>query len=676
MGTVDFGAFWVLLAMVLVPGVVASMAVYGPGTIPLPTRLAVVFALGYVVPGFVAYVLALLHILEPIVFFLVLGATTAALVVRARRLGGVRAHGHALVQEIRSEPWTAGVGLAVFVAILVLRVFYLPGAYTLRYWVDATEIADAGHIPHDTLMYGTFYPTVTSKVFLNVFNAGAVFAAGRGPFGPLGALLWIASVGLAASMWAVGRELGLRNLAPALPLLLVTNKTILATEITRDLGGYKAETFGRMLAFCALAIGVRAFRDRRRTDLLVTAVLLGVTMATHLVPFVVVVSMLGAYWVARVILDMDRRLVLSLGAASVIAGVALGGIILILPRGDIGLEGARGSQATTPAAGFDETYFLYTGNFRPLHDDASGPWYIRPKGVVEAFMAKGIHLGRGSPFHRSRIPIAIGLGIASLLLAAVMLRWFPEDLRPIGLVAVGLAGALLLVTLFFSYRYNLWVEGTFGVRRLFEYGSIPLVLLALAVLEVGVRALGRIRPMATVAAGAAIVVLVGAILIPRSHPGPKRAATAKRNVAIADIIHRLVPCQARILADVRTVGFFRAMTGRVGVLEGMGPYLRPPMLHDVDRLLLSARAFFADPATHADFLVDQGIDYVVLIKGIDVGYRAPVAAGSGEGLAELPFLRVITTGEGVQIYQVVGLARGTGFVDPIGVPGYRCDPLG
>jgi hypothetical protein len=679
MDTVDFAALAALFALVVVPGLGAALALYGPRRISLPTRLALVFALGFTVPGLVAYLLAVLHFLQPVPFFVVLGVVTAGLWVRALRLAKPTDHVRALVEEVRSEPWTLPIGLAVILAIAVLRFLYLPGPYTLRWWVDAMEIADAGRVPQYTLIYGGLYPSVTSKIFLNTFNAGAIFAAGREAYGPLAALAWIGSLGLAASLWAVGREVGLRILAPLLPLLVMSNKVFLDTAITRDLGGYKAETFGRMVGFCAVAVGIRALRDRgARTDLVVAAVLLAVTMATHLVPFLVAGALLGWYWVARMILDRQRRVLLVRGSAVLIIGGLVGAAILLLPRGDIGFQGAqRPQQYGSQGAAFDETFYLYTGKTRPVHDERLTPWYVPPTRLLNAFTGEALGLGPSSTLDGLRAPIAFALGPAGIALALVVLRWFPSDLRHAGLVAVGLAGSLFFFALYFSYRYSVWVGGTFGIRRLFEYGTLSVLLMALPLMEAGLRSLRRLRPATPVVLGALVVVVAAAILVPRSHPSSKRAATARRHAVVINTIRRTVPCNARILADQRTVGFFRATTGRVGVLEGMGPFLRPEILHEVVGLLLSARAFFEDPTANTDFLIDQGIDYVVLIKSIDVGYRGPVASRGGAHLRGVPFLRLVQEGEGTLVYRVEGLPGRTGFVDPAGYPGYRCeeDPL-
>ena len=113
--------------------------------------------------------------------------------------------------------------------------------------------------PAQTLQWGSTWTPTVSKVVLNSYHAGLSYAIGRAPLPAMGALLWVASTGLAAGLWALGRELGLRRLAPLLPLLTLA---VLNDELRRNLDVYTAENVGRMVAVCALVLGVRALRDR------------------------------------------------------------------------------------------------------------------------------------------------------------------------------------------------------------------------------------------------------------------------------------------------------------------------------------------------------------------------------------------------------------------------------
>src|SRR2546430_16380646 len=59
-------------------------------------------------------------------------------------------------------------------------------------------------------------------------------------------------------------------------------------ELTGDLVTFKAETFGRLLAFAGVALAVRALRRRKRLlDALLAGGLFAVGAATHLVPVLI-----------------------------------------------------------------------------------------------------------------------------------------------------------------------------------------------------------------------------------------------------------------------------------------------------------------------------------------------------------------------------------------------------
>ena len=177
-----------------------------------------------------------------------------------------------------------------------------------RYWADGLEIADAGRVPAQTLQWGATWTPTVSKVVLNSYHAGLSYAIGRSPLPAMGALLWVASTGLAAGLWALGRELGLRRLAPLLPLLTLA---VLNDELHRNLDVYTAENVGRMVAVCALVLGVRALRDRDGwKEPLLAALLFGAGFATHGVPVVALLVVLGWYAVARGLLDGEWRGVL------------------------------------------------------------------------------------------------------------------------------------------------------------------------------------------------------------------------------------------------------------------------------------------------------------------------------------------------------------------------------
>jgi hypothetical protein len=663
------------LLLVLVPGVGATMALYGPGRLGAVTRLALSFALGYGVVALIALVLTLTRLLGPVTFLVGLGVATVALWVTGLRRHGLRAHAAAVRDEVRDDPWSLGVGLAVVVGAAVVAWGFSPllnlsPSAAWRYVADAKEIADAGRIPAFSLQYGGLYPPTVSKVLLNTFNAGLSYVIGA-PLALLGAITWLGAVGVVAALWSLGREIGLRYTAPLLPLLTVLNRVSLYKEMSVDLHQYKAETFGRMVAFTAVAVGVRAIRVRGPAwkDAIVAGVLLALAAATHLVTLPVAGALLAWYWVARAILDRDLPRLLKTGA--VIAGVtvAVTAAFLILPRGDIGFQGVTGGASYAGfGSSFDPTLYLYNGR---VADTRPGTWFLEPGRLVRAYVVRAT---RASPTSVVTDALQWVLPIVGLGVAILMLLRFPADIRPIGLTAWGLGVTLVLGALYFSFRYDLYVFGWFGVRRLYDYASFPIVLMGLALVEAAVGPVARRLRVAPAIAGAVAVIIGAAILLPTARvPGGNAPATTARAEPL-QWIRDHAACDARILTNQRTTGVFQVLTGRVHVVEGMAPYLRPTELRDLVALLRSSREFLADPVAHQDLLDSEGVDYVMILKvplGTNLG-AADVPGGVDEAaLASLPGVELVHSSAQADIYRVDRPSVGT-FPSPVGFPGYRC----
>jgi hypothetical protein len=668
-----------LTLLVIVPGLGASVAAFGPGRLRIATRLASMFAFGYALVGAVSFILAILRILNPTTFFAVLGVTTAVLWFLGLRTASPADHGRALAAEVRGDPFPIVVGLLVVACMAIVALSFSPllnlgPSASWRYWVDGREIADAGRIPAASLQYGMLLPPTVSKVFLNAFEAGASYAVGVNPLPALGALAWLAAVGLAAALWSMGREMGLRLTAPLLPLLLVMNRDFLTAEPTLDLFRFKAEAIGRMTAFCAVALIVPAIRDRVwRRESVAGGVLLGITAGTHLVPTAVAAAILASYVAARLLLDR-RRAVLTMAALAACIGVIVGLAILFLPSGDIGFQGAVGNrQYASFGPNFDPTRYLLAGVVSQRPHRPTGRFYLAPTAIVENYVVRATRISRSSRLGRHLfVPLEYLLVVGGPATAVAMLLWFPSSLKPLGLVAWGLGAFLIAGTLYFSARYDLYVLARFGERRLFDYAAFPVGLMGLAIVEAGAYRLGRrFRPRAAVAAVSSLVLLVAVLLVPGALPGARTIPTTSRLEAL-EWLRQNTPCDARILASQRTTGIFEAVTGRAAVTEGMAPYLRPQILAPVVQVLLGARAFVEHPGENADFLTTHGIDYVVVLK-------APLGAPKPLGKPDIAALRALASmtlvhedGSGL-VFRVndPGPGRAT-FPDAVGFPGYRC----
>jgi len=267
------------------------------------------------------------------------------------------------------------------------------------------------------------------------------------------------------------------------------------------------------------------------------------------------------------------------------------------------------------------------------------------------------------------------LAAGGLGLALYMLFRFTRDLRPVGLTAWGLGISLVIAAMYFSYRYDLFTLAWFGVRRLYDYAAFPLILMALALVEAAVRALGRRLGWNPALIGAGLVVFVAAFLIPTARAPTAGAAQGIRRLDAVQWIREHAPCDARILLDQRTTGIFEAETGRQGLLEGMAPYLRPTMLHKVVGLLMDGRAFFRDPAGQQSFLINHGVDYVVLLRGDTLGYRGVIGGYDPRAVANLPSVQLVHSGPTSSIYRVVrppGSTSPGALPNPASYPGYEC----
>jgi len=658
-------------ALVLVPGLGATLAAYPPGRLGPATRLALAFGLGYAVVGVTAVALVIAHILQPATFFPALGIVTVVLWVSGLRRGSAREHLAALADDVAADGWGLGIGLLVFCAIAIVRWrsspllnFEMFGPW--RYWADGLEIADAGRVPAQTLQWGATWTPTVSKVVLNSYHAGLSYAIGRAPLPAMGALLWVASTGLAAGLWALGRELGLRRLAPLLPLLTLA---VLNDELHRNLDVYTAENVGRMVAVCALVLGVRALRDRDGwKEPLLAALLFGAGFATHGVPVVALLVVLGWYGVARGLLDREWRAVLGRLVVIAASAAALTVVVLLASGGSVGFQGASGNSSYASfGKGVDPTASLLSGTVR--HSPAGhGHWYVRPAAIMHDFAESATTLQSVPTWLVWLVPIA------AVTAALVMLRRFPLELAPIGVVAAGTAATLLGIAFLFSYRYRTQIPGRFGIDREFDYVPLVLVLAGLALAEAAVGRLRAVRGWIPLAVAGAVVALpavaVAATVGPARHGWDQNG---RDSLAVLDWVDEHAPCAARILPDRVTLGTFAAATGRVSVVEGMGPYLRPAMLHTVLTTVLEAHRFFEHPAGGAALLRRLGVDEVLVVKGVRIGSMVGVLESGVDPAAfrQVPYLDLVHTSRVLDVYRVRG-AGGGRFPDPATAAGFSC----
>ena len=663
----------------MLPGLGATLAVFRPGDAGIPTQLATVFGAGYAVVSLVSTALVLVGVLTAASFFTSLLAITVILWYVGLKKSGPRARVAALTAELRANPWPLATGFAFVVGLALVLSNYsgvvnFGSSNPFRYWADGLEIASAGQVPEASLQWGDEYPPTVNKLVFNSFNAAVSYAV-AGPLAAMGALTFLCLLGLPVAAWAAANEMGLRHSALALAVMFGA-RLFLGHVMAFVSTLFAGEIFGLMVATCGLAVGLHALRSRGgRAAAMLSGVLFGAAAGTHLVPTVVMLTLLGWHALSRVAIERDIRRVL--GTTAVVLGLsfAIAGSTVLLSNGDLGFGGA-GSDRYSTAGGFDPTLFFVDGR---IHQDATADpetrslvndgWYDRPTTVLRDHVEKSLSLRLRAP-----TPLIYLLPTAIAVATIGVVLWFPRELKPIAVMATGLWVSLLCFGLFFSLRYDTYIPARFPNRRLYAYGSLALVLLGMVLLEAALRLFGRVRSWAAPVAATLLVAVAAAIVLPSGRVSGLRLAEGRQSLAAMSWVRTSIPCDARIVASQRSAGTFQAMTGRVAVTEGMAPYVRPAILTGVIDLLVDARRFFRDPAKHKKFLVNQGIDHVVVLKEEYLLDKHPQLIGPVDerALSNARFLEPVHNSELMDVYRVRGVQQRAGFPDPADFPGYSC----
>lgn len=710
---INAGHVIAILVLMLLPGLGLTLAMFRPGRLSVPGVLALALGLGYSAIAISSFGLALAGALRPLPAYITWASVTIGAWWMARR--GVRPHTSALLVQCRSAPWPLIIGLATLSAFAVVRWTYTPvlnlAPTTLRYWADAVEVADAGRIPSLVLQWGTLLPPATSKIGLSSFYAFSTFAIGRDALPALGVASFVVSTGLGLSAWALLWTLGLRWTAGAAWLWLFANQRLGARELTQDLTAALAENWGRMLMLIALTAAVVALRppDSRNKvvesqpanavtargrplgSAVAAGLLVGVGAGTHLVPTVMALAFAGAYALARLAVDRSVRPVLKVSVVGLVAAAVVGGLILTLPPGELGFQGASNEDSYDRIRtryglpdGFDPSHFIVVGDLElpPLTpygaDDVGRALVYRAVGADPA--EPDLPLGELAP------PFVLaGIGLL------VMLVLGNPDLRALAVATVLFAGVIVATGIGFAVRYELFVLERFAQRRLLDYWALPFVLLIAGGVHVIVQRLDGRKEVASdddpgvprwrpVSAGVlALVIAAGsaAFLLPRDLAAKdriaKRASYERDLLWVADN----VPCEGWVLADRRTLATFETMTGKAAVLEGMGPHIRPLVLERAIGELLLAREFFLDPEGNERYLRDKGVAAIVI--------TAPFAQFGGwtkivptqqprtqKALQAARFLELAYRSDSARIYLVKDFIPNEALPRVTGRPGFEC----
>ena len=689
-------------AYVLVPGMglcVACRLTLGRSFL---TALALAFGLGSAGVGLASLLLVVLGVFAPVTLAIAWVAVAAIGWFLALRRSSLRHHVDGWRRQVAADPWATTAAALVIAGVAVVRWTVAPVANiaptALRYWADALEIADAGRIPEGTLQWGVVIEPTTSKVVLNAFNAGASILLGREPIEPSGALLFVVSIGLVITAIALFREMGIVRLAPLGAILLFANG-LTGSEFTTDLGFNLAEDWGRLVGLSAMVAAVVVFLDPPeeveappsnpvgRSSLAATiipGVLLGAAAGTHLVAASSALAMVCALALAMVLVWHRPRYLVTRGGVILGVTVVLGTVVLLIPRGDLGFEGAGGqgryrelrSELGLPRS-FDPTRFIVT-------HDVEAASETRELGVVdvgEAFAYRAI--GRRAPHERipaKPLPVVflIAPTVVALLLLTAATRWAPRDLVATMLWAAIFAFALFAVGVAFALRYDLFVLEVFGDRRLFTYALIPYVVMLIAGGEWALRSIrgGRARRTGTASGATALAIVVAGGLVFLPHATWARASDRghlEDQLQLIRWVGNHVPCEGRVLANRRTLGTFESIAGRAAVVEGMGPHIRPSILTRAIEEIVRARAFFREPGRHVGFLEQRGVAAVVIATpGNPFGGYPALGSVRAERLADVEGLRQVFRNPSGTVFLVEGFRPDPSLPTVDGRPGFDC----
>ncbi len=753
------GAWLVLLmgAFLLLPGIPASLLAFRAGQVSPVTRAAAVFGLGFTTAAGLAFVLAASHLFYPVAYIALWVVMTALLwlAVAFRRPRGQPLKG--LWQELVTSPdrlaLLIGAGVVIAVVIVHLPFLHYLGATRYIYYLNGLEIANAHGVPAHTLEYGHSWPPATDKIVLDSFT-GVLAMLGHNPAASLGVLDVLSVLGTALGYWALAWELGLRRTGPLMPLLMLASwHKIPGMGITVVFWEYRAEDFGRAVAFCAIALGIHAFRRRERGAAVAAGLVLAAGSGAHLIPVVAAVLALSVAALGEIVrsllpplrarraaaahrggaraamsparhrgllapaTDGNGPAALALaapGEAAVYGASAAGpggrapygggqpvapvppaprgrsaaaarsaspggprspggrsgpsrhvstwtvfsqglimagllGALFIAIRlaagGSFGLSGASNPAGYSGiSTAFDPTAYLFGAGIQPrLH--APHHWYS-PGQVVTMMTSVSQHT-----FALSTVGVVFA---AALVVALALLLFARGALRISALVGLGLASGVIAIALGFDLHYEIWLDATFGVRRLGEYVSFGFALIGLSLAEVLVLTIGRRRWLRGGLA-LCLAISLGAWLLPGSNGWSINRPVSQSRMRFFDWVRTDTSCGARFLVNQRTEGAFTALTGRYALLEGMGSFLRVRTMSYVVGLMLSARNFFQFPLENKAFLRRHRISYVVLARRPTVlGYSGPTGTVAWQAMNAAPFLHKVSEDTYFIVYKVIG----------------------
>jgi hypothetical protein len=502
----------------------------------------------------------------------------------------------ALVPAGRRLAQAGGITALVFVplAYAIVHTSWSPlGSTPWYYYGLAQQVADVGEIPKTSIEFAT------STTFLNdyhLFTTGTAMLLTQQPDGPISVITIVTLLGvllLGVGMVALATSLGAGRLTALLAAPLAV-----ATGIGPGrLAAYRPEGFALGLTVLLVALSIDWLRRKDWRSLAPAALLAATLSQVHGIA-ALTAGVLVASAAVVFLVRGDRREQLK---RSGLALVALVGAVIV--TGVV----FREASGTTHAGGLvdrgglaDPTWAFFRAARDEPHD------LPQSNGDMIADALRELYRWSWWWF----VPLLL-LAIAG----HVRRRRDPATQNTVGFTLLSLVGIAAVASIF-MFGWQGYVPRRTGASRLI----LEMSLLVPPFVAVGVS--GLIRDMTgwrrrllpseqwrsfTVLAAASVLGMVSLVRLAEYDiglaPGRDELAVWQSLPLTSDDV---------VLANGYTEGFIPDVTGAQGLLDGRAPYTFASLLDRANNLLRGAQTFFADPATHWDYITQNHVTWIVV----------------------------------------------------------------